>query len=115
MMAGTMAITIGNSPLQWATRFTQAFGTIYMCMAVLEVMRDMDVRSLLPRIAVPTLVLHRTGDRAVRIEAGRHLSALIRTARFIELPGNDHWIWVGDQARAIEEIRDYIQTHIGRN
>jgi DNA-binding SARP family transcriptional activator/pimeloyl-ACP methyl ester carboxylesterase len=77
---------------------------------VLEAMRDMDVRSLLPRIAVPTLVLHRTGDRAVRIEAGRHLAASIRNARFVELPGNDHWIWVGDQAGVIEEIRKYIQT-----
>jgi pimeloyl-ACP methyl ester carboxylesterase len=73
-------------------------------------MRDMDVRSLLPRITVPTLVLHRTGDRAVRIEAGRHLAASIAKARFVELPGNDHWIWVGDQARVIEEIRNYIQA-----
>jgi pimeloyl-ACP methyl ester carboxylesterase len=77
---------------------------------VLEAMRDMDVRSLLPRITVPTLVLHRTGDRAVRIEAGRHLAASIGKARFVELPGNDHWIWVGDQARVIEEIRNYIQA-----
>ncbi len=77
---------------------------------VLEAMRDMDVRSLLPRIAVPTLVLHRTGDRAVRIEAGRHLAASISKARFVELPGDDHWIWVGDQARVIEEIRKFIQT-----
>ena len=77
---------------------------------VLEAMRDMDVRSLLPRIAAPTLVLHRTGDRAVRIEAGRHLAASIGNARFVELPGNDHWIWVGEQAGVIEEIRTFIQT-----
>ena len=76
---------------------------------VLEAMRDMDVRSLLPRIAVPTLVLHRTGDRAVRIEAGRHLAASINKARFVELPGADHWIWASDQACVIEEIRAHIQ------
>jgi pimeloyl-ACP methyl ester carboxylesterase len=72
-------------------------------------MRDMDVRSLLPRITAPTLVLHRADDRAVRIEAGRHLAASISKARFVELPGDDHWIWVGDQARVIEEIRNHIQ------
>lgn len=77
---------------------------------VLEAMRDMDVIGLLPRIAAPTLVLHRTGDRAVRIEAGRHLAASIKNARFVELPGNDHWIWVGDQARVIEEIRSHIRS-----
>jgi DNA-binding SARP family transcriptional activator/pimeloyl-ACP methyl ester carboxylesterase len=77
---------------------------------VLEAMRDMDVRSLLPRIVAPTLVLHRTGDRAVRIEAGRDLAASISKARFVELPGNDHWIWVGDQVDVIEEIRTFIRT-----
>jgi pimeloyl-ACP methyl ester carboxylesterase len=71
-------------------------------------MRDMDVRALLPRLALPTLVLHRTGDRAVRIEAGRHLAASIGKARFVELPGDDHWIWVGDQARVLDEIRSFI-------
>ncbi len=76
---------------------------------VLEAMRDMDVRSLLPRIAAPTLVLHRTGDRAVRVEAGRHLAAAINKARLVELPGADHWIWAKDQASVIEEIRAHIQ------
>jgi pimeloyl-ACP methyl ester carboxylesterase len=71
-------------------------------------MRDMDVRSLLPRLTLPTLVLHRIEDQAVRIEAGRHLAASIRKARFVELPGNDHWIWVGDQARVLDEIRAFI-------
>ena len=78
---------------------------------VLEAMRDMDVRNLLPRVSAPTLVLHRTGDRAVRIEAGRHLAAAIKNARFIELPGADHWIWASEQARVIQEIRAHIQAY----
>ena len=41
---------------------------------VLEALRDMDVRHLLGRISVPTLVLHRRGDRAVRVGAGRYLA-----------------------------------------
>jgi pimeloyl-ACP methyl ester carboxylesterase len=77
---------------------------------VLEAMRDMDVRSLLPRITAPTLVLHRTGDRAVRIEAGRHLAGAINKARFVELPVADHWIWAKYQARVIDEIRAHIQA-----
>ena len=77
--------------------------------AVLEAMRDMDVRSLLPGLAVPTLVLHRTEDRAIRVEAGRHLAAAINKARLVELSGDDHWIWVGDQARALDEIRTFVR------
>jgi hypothetical protein len=39
---------------------------------VLEALHDTDVRHLLRLISVPTLVLHRRGDNAVRIGAGRH-------------------------------------------
>lgn len=34
-LAGSMAIVVQDSPLQWLTRYTQFFGTVYMCVAVL--------------------------------------------------------------------------------
>ena len=49
-----------------------------------------DVRDVLPAIHVPTLVVHRTGDEVVKVEAGRFLAERIRGARFVELPGADH-------------------------
>jgi pimeloyl-ACP methyl ester carboxylesterase len=55
---------------------------------VLAALRDMDVRHLLHQISVPTLVLHRHGDRAVRVGAGRHLASHIAHARFVELDGS---------------------------
>jgi pimeloyl-ACP methyl ester carboxylesterase len=75
---------------------------------VLDVLRDTDVRQLLARVATPTLVLHRSGDRAVRIEAGRFLAERIRGALPIELPGNDHWFWAGDQQPLIRSIGELI-------
>jgi hypothetical protein len=71
--------------------------------AVLESLRDTDVRPLLPCIVTPTLVLHRRGDRAVRIEAGRDLAGAIRGARLVELDGDDHWLWAGNQRCVLEE------------
>jgi pimeloyl-ACP methyl ester carboxylesterase len=62
--------------------------------------------SLLPRIRTPTLVLHRRGDRAVRIEAGRHLGD--PGSRFVALDGNDHWLWAGEQSAALEQIRNFL-------
>ena len=82
--------------------------------AVLESLRDTDVRPLLPHISAPTLVLHRRGDRAVRIEAGRHLAGAIPGARLIELGGDDHWLWAGDQHRALEQIRTFVRHLEGR-
>jgi DNA-binding SARP family transcriptional activator/pimeloyl-ACP methyl ester carboxylesterase len=81
--------------------------------AVLEALRDTDVRSLLPRIATPTLVLHRRGDRAVRIEAGRHLAAAIPGARFVEFDGADHWLWAGNHRVVLDQVRKFA-AQIGR-
>jgi DNA-binding SARP family transcriptional activator/pimeloyl-ACP methyl ester carboxylesterase len=77
--------------------------------AVLESLRDTEVRPLLPRIATPTLVLHRRGDRAVRIEAGRHLAGTIPGARLVELDGDDHWLWAGNQRQVLEQIRGLLR------
>src|SRR5262245_2804000 len=77
--------------------------------AVLESLRDTDVRPLLPRIVTPTLVLHRRGDRAVRIEAGRDLAGSIRGARLVELDGDDHWLWAGNQRCVLEEIGAFLR------
>ena len=75
---------------------------------VLEALRDTDVRHFLNRISVPTLVLHRRGDRAVRVGAGRHLASHIPQARFVELDGADHWPFAGDQQPVLDSIRDFV-------
>ena len=82
--------------------------------AVLESLRDTDVRPLLPLIAAPTLVLHRRGDRAVRIEAGRHLAGAIPGARLVELSGDDHWLWAGNRHCVLEQIRTFVRHLEGR-
>ena len=75
---------------------------------VLEALRDTDVRHLLGRISAPTLVLHRRGDRAVRIGAGRHLASHIAQARFVELDGADHWAFAGDQQPVLASIKQFV-------
>ncbi|WFU75896.1 alpha/beta fold hydrolase [Bradyrhizobium sp. CB2312] len=77
--------------------------------AVLDAFRDADVRHLLPQVAVPTLVLHRRGDRAVRIAAGRDIASRIRNAQFVELEGHDHWFFAGDQRPVLAAIRRFTE------
>lgn len=72
---------------------------------VLHALRDVDVRPLLSRITVPTLVAHRRGDRAVRPAAGRFLAENIPGAEFRLLDGDDHWFWAGDQQQGLAAIR----------
>ena len=49
-----------------------------------------DVRELLPQIAVPTLVIHRRGDIICPFDMGRELAALIPGARLVPLEGKNH-------------------------
>jgi pimeloyl-ACP methyl ester carboxylesterase len=55
----------------------------------------MDFRPALPALRVPTLVLHRTGNRYIRIANGRYLAEHISGARFVEVPGDDHFLHAG--------------------
>src|SRR5690606_25108196 len=78
--------------------------------ALTEMNAEIDVRNVLPSVRVPTLVLHRTGDRCLKIEEGRYLAARITGAEFVELPGDDHLPFAGDQ----EELLTAISTFLAR-
>jgi pimeloyl-ACP methyl ester carboxylesterase len=79
-----------------------------MVRALMHVNMDVDIRPLLPAIRVPTLVLHRTGDRMVPVELGRYLSEHIPEAKLVELEGIDHVPWVGDVDRFVDEIQEFL-------
>ena len=70
--------------------------------------REIDIRAILPTIHVPTLVLHRTDDRAVVIEEGRYFADHIPGAKLVELEGIDHFWWVGDSDSILEEIQEFL-------
>ena len=76
--------------------------------AVLEMTLEIDVRDVLPAVHVPTLVLHRSGDRRIEVGGGRYLAERIPHARFIELPGIDHLPWVGDSDAILNEIEEFL-------
>lgn len=67
-----------------------------------------DVRSVLPTIGIPTLVMHRTGDRYYLVGHGRYLGEHIREATYVELPGNDHTFFVGNQDEILGEIQAFL-------
>jgi DNA-binding SARP family transcriptional activator/pimeloyl-ACP methyl ester carboxylesterase len=70
-------------------------------------LRDADMRAELRRIAVPTMVMHRRGDRAVRFEAGEHLAAEIPGAAWRPLEGDDHFWWCGDTGAVLRAILEF--------
>jgi class 3 adenylate cyclase len=76
--------------------------------AVMRMNTEIDIRHILPTIGTPTLVVHRTNDLDARIEEGRWIAAQIPGARFLELPGEDHLPWVGDQDAILDPVEEFL-------
>jgi len=70
---------------------------------------EVDIRHVLPTVRVPTLVIHRRGDRCLRVEEGRLLAEKIPGARLVELPGEDHLPFVGDQDSILDAVERFVE------
>jgi class 3 adenylate cyclase len=69
---------------------------------------DIDTSDILGSVRVPTLVLHRSGDRWISVGHGRYLAQHIPGARFVELPGDDHLFYAGDADAVLDEIEEFL-------
>jgi class 3 adenylate cyclase len=67
-----------------------------------------DARGLLPTLTVPTLVVHRVGNPFIRVGAARYLAEQIPGAKYVELPGDDHFFFVGDADALLDEIEEFL-------
>jgi pimeloyl-ACP methyl ester carboxylesterase len=66
-----------------------------------------DVRALLPTVHVPTLVVHRGTDYDVKVEEGRYIAGRIPGARFVELPGADHFVAI-DPDQILDAVEPFL-------
>jgi class 3 adenylate cyclase len=73
-----------------------------------RVTSERDLRPLLGAVSVPTLVLHREGNRYIRLGAGRYLAEHIPGARLVALPGADHEFFAGDVDSVVDEIEEFL-------
>ena len=69
---------------------------------------EIDVRHVLSAIRVPTLVLHRSDDQCLKVDEGRYLASHIPNATFVELPGDDHLPFVGDQDAMLDAVEAFL-------
>ena len=93
---------------EWWASFLRMGASPAAAIALTRMNAEIDVRHILPTIRVPTLVLHRAGDRCLLVDEGRYVASLIPNARFVELPGDDHLPFVGDQDALLDEIARFL-------
>jgi pimeloyl-ACP methyl ester carboxylesterase/class 3 adenylate cyclase len=94
--------------VEFTARIERSSASPAMVQQIFEMFLDIDVRAILPTIHVPTLVVHRRGDRVVNWRAGRELADQIPGARYVELPGIDHVPWAGDSGAVVGEIEEFL-------
>jgi class 3 adenylate cyclase len=92
----------------WWTRFERVSASPSAVMDLMRMNSEIDVRSILPAIRVPTLVLHRVHDTRVNVEAGRYLARHISGAKYVELIGRDHALSAGDTDTVADQIEEFL-------
>ena len=102
--------TVDGNPdtFEMLARVQRSSASPAMVQQIFEMFLDVDVRAVLPTIQVPTLVLHRRGDRVVNWRAGKDLAARIPGARYVELTGIDHLPWAGDTDAVVGEVEEFV-------
>jgi pimeloyl-ACP methyl ester carboxylesterase len=91
----------------WAT-YLRMGASPGAAVALTQMNAEIDVRNVLPSIRVPSLVIHRGEDRCLKVEEGRFVAERIPGARFVELPGDDHLPFVGDQDAILDEVEEFL-------
>ncbi|HEU4462039.1 MAG TPA: adenylate/guanylate cyclase domain-containing protein [Solirubrobacterales bacterium] len=93
---------------RWWARLLRQGTSPAGAIALMDLYREMDVRSILPAVDVPTLVLHRVGDRMISVDQSRYLAESIPGARLVELPGDDHLPFAGDLDAILGEVEEFL-------
>lgn len=93
---------------QWLSRYFRLSASPQAAATLLEMNTDIDTRSILPSIQVPTLCIYRTHDQDVKVDEGRWIASQIPGAKLVELPGSSHIFWADDPTPLVDEIEEFI-------
>jgi class 3 adenylate cyclase len=93
---------------QWWARYQRLGASPGTILKMRQTLGEVDVRDVLPTISVPTLVLHRAANIWIRPENGRFLAENIEGARYVELEGNDYFVFLGDTDALLGEIEAFL-------
>ncbi|HEY6403172.1 MAG TPA: alpha/beta fold hydrolase [Blastocatellia bacterium] len=93
---------------EWWGTYLRMGASPAAAMALTRMNAEVDVRSVLPSIRVPALVIHRKDDACLPVEGGRFVASRIPGAKYVELEGKDHLPFAGDQDEILDEIEEFL-------
>jgi pimeloyl-ACP methyl ester carboxylesterase len=109
-IAGSFAPSLADDEqtVTWLAEYMRNAASPGAANAFAEMNRLIDVRSALPAIHVPTLVMARDDDLDFQIDETKWIADQIRGARFVSFPGNEHYIFFGNQDALLDEIERFV-------
>ncbi len=115
---GTRVLSIapslaGDVALQrWFARLERLTASPGTLRELFDITGETDVRDVLHSIRAPTLLLHRRDDRLIDVRHSHYLAEHVPGAHYVELPGEDNLIVVGDSERVLAEVEQFLTgTH----
>jgi class 3 adenylate cyclase len=105
---GAPTLANDDRAISWFADYLRHAASPGAAIALERMNRGIDVRPALPAIHVPTLALARDDDLAFSVEESKWMADQIHGARFVSFPGNDHFFWVGDQDRLLDETERFV-------
>jgi class 3 adenylate cyclase len=93
---------------EWFVRWNRLSASPGAARSLWKALRESDVTRILTTISAPTLVIHRAEDTLVPVEWSRLMAERIPGAKLVELPGEDHLWWFGDQDAIVDEVEEFL-------
>jgi pimeloyl-ACP methyl ester carboxylesterase len=93
---------------EWWAAYLRRSASPGAALALARMNTEIDIRHILPAIRVPTLIIHRVGDLDINVGGSRYMGQQIPVAKYVELPGDDHLPWVGDQNAILDEAEEFL-------
>ena len=110
VMLGAIAHSLANDAefrAQWG-RFQRQAASPGAAVAVMRMAYELDTRSILPAIRVPTLILHNDQDRMIPAQHGRFIAQHITGANYVELPGVDHLFFTANADAFLDRMEEFL-------
>jgi class 3 adenylate cyclase len=113
--AGTRSLELENPRVahdpvlrQWWGRARRLLASPDRALAQIEIGAQVDVTPALSSVRAPTLVLHRRDNHTLDVETSRTAASQIPNACFVELPGSETELFLGDTAPVLAEIQRFL-------
>jgi class 3 adenylate cyclase len=94
--------------VNWWRTFERQSASPSAVAQLVKMFSDIDVRHVLPAIRVPTLLIHRKGDRVANYRGARWMAEQIPGAKYVELPGVDHLPFAGNTGEVLDEVQEFV-------